>query len=314
MAARTDTAYVWRDKVDREARCKRTWYASYGKELGLGSRPVTEPDRPLTPRMTSGMKWVERRVRHYPFQIEDQLRQTVDRLERDIEHPEAVAESPHTVLGTYYGPALHGSMPLRWSRFTERQPTPVPSLKSVSVRSATASVRSAASMRSAASAMSGVSQQLSRKSGASLQSLGSVSISSSSGERRKELLLQRQVCERLRSGSRWRNPNPTLPHSPWPPLHPHPSDGPLAPPRVVSHLTPRPPPTHTPATQAQLEQQLKQVESMLSNTAPSTTATTLQLSDWQPPPTALSGASADRLAPPSAPRSRPLPVGYLMEA
>ena len=53
---------------------------------------------------------------------------------------------------------------------------------------------------------------------------------------------------------------------------------------------------------------------MLSNTAPSTTATTLQLSDWQPPPTALSGASADRLAPPSAPRSRPLPVGYLMEA
>mmetsp|Transcript_1943 Transcript_1943/g.4890 ORF Transcript_1943/g.4890 Transcript_1943/m.4890 type:complete len:238 (+) Transcript_1943:105-818(+) len=236
MAARTDSAYVWSDKVDRENRGKRLWYATYGQELGLGSRPVTEPSRPPSPRMTSGMKWVDRRQRRYPFQIEDQLQKTLDRMESQIERKEEAKLSPH--CSTYFGPTLHGSMPLSWVELSAQRGTPTPSVKSASVRSG-------------ASALSGVSKA-SKMSGASLPSLKSVSISSGSqGERRQELLLQRQ---------------------------------------------------------AQLEQQLKQVEAMLTSQSPSTDVP-LQLSDFAPPKSA-----ASPLPPlPEAPIKPLLPVGYLLE-
>ena len=133
--------YLWRDKVDHEEKCRRIWFATYGHANGLNSRPVTEPTTPLPARLQHGgpnpERWLAPRIRRHPFEIEDQLGKTVQRMEQQAR--ESTYLSPH--VGTYFGPALHGSVPLRWSRL----PTPAPSSRT---RSIAGSMMSSASLPS----------------------------------------------------------------------------------------------------------------------------------------------------------------------
>lgn len=119
---------LWRETVGAEKRGQREWYATWGKHLGMGSRPISEPSEPDAATLSKLTKrW---HARSCPFQIEEQLSATVTRLEQQVRRPESAARPFGSLAArsvNYFGPALRGSMPLSHVRRPLFQP---PSLRS----------------------------------------------------------------------------------------------------------------------------------------------------------------------------------------